>query len=142
GRIEPTHLQAALALWDYCERSARYIFGDALGDSDAQSILDALRATPAGLTRTEISRGVFNGHKPAGVIASKLGMLLQRGLVRSEMTDTDGRPAERWLATANSERSERSAGSQPAPDPSCASFASFALRSDEKAAPGREVFEL
>jgi hypothetical protein len=142
SRIEPAHLQAALALWDYCERSALYIFGDALGDRDAQAILDALRAAPDGLTRTEVSREVFNGHKPAETIASKLTLLLQRGLARCEMTDTDGRPAERWFAVANRERSEVSAESQSAPAPSCASFASSALRSDAGAAPGREVFEL
>jgi hypothetical protein len=142
GEIRPEHLRAALALWDYCERSALYIFGDALGDRDAQAILDALRAAPAGLTRTEISRGVFNGHKGAETIASKLTLLLQRGLARREATDTDGRPAERWFAVANRERSERSAESQPAPAPSCASFASFALRNGENTAPGRERFEL
>jgi hypothetical protein len=142
SRIEPAHLQAALALWDYCERSARYIFGDALGDKDAQAILDALRAAPAGLTRTEISRGVFNGHKGADTIASRLGMLLQRGLVRSETAGTDGRPAERWLAVANCERSALSAESHPAADPSCASFASSSLRNEENADHGREVFEL
>src|SRR5262249_4310160 len=27
------HLLAALALWDYCEASARYLFGDELGDT-------------------------------------------------------------------------------------------------------------
>jgi hypothetical protein len=48
GRIEPAYPRAALSLWDYCERSARYIFGDALGDRDAQAILDTLRAAPAG----------------------------------------------------------------------------------------------
>ena len=30
--IEAPHLMAALALWDYCERSVYYIFGDNLGD--------------------------------------------------------------------------------------------------------------
>ena len=32
--IELAHLNAALALWDYCERSASYIFGKSLGDRD------------------------------------------------------------------------------------------------------------
>jgi hypothetical protein len=142
AEIKPDHLQAALELWDYSERSARYIFGDALGDKDAQTILDALRAAPAGLTRTEINRDVLKGHRTADTIASKLSLLLQRGLVRCETTDTEGRSAERWFAVANRERSERSAESQPAPVPSCASFASSALRSEDGAAPGREVFEL
>src|SRR5437763_14431983 len=30
--ISRKHLEAALALWQYCENSARFIFGDDLGD--------------------------------------------------------------------------------------------------------------
>jgi hypothetical protein len=36
----PEHLEAALALWEYCEQSARWIFGTATGDS-ALAYLDA-----------------------------------------------------------------------------------------------------
>ena len=53
--IKLVHLQAALALWRYCEASARYIFGDALGDPIADTIVQALRGTAGGMTRTEIS---------------------------------------------------------------------------------------
>jgi hypothetical protein len=42
--IQPTHLKAGLAVWEYVEASARYIFGSALGDRDADDILRALRA--------------------------------------------------------------------------------------------------
>ena len=98
--IEPRHLEAALAVWDYCERSAAYVFGSKLGDKDADAIFQALQAAPAGLTRTEIRRGVFSGHKPGEVIASKLGKLLQQGLVRSETIATAGAPAERWFSVA------------------------------------------
>ena len=37
------HLDAALALWKYCEKSAEMIFGNRLGDPVADRILDALR---------------------------------------------------------------------------------------------------
>ncbi len=37
------HLRAALAVWQYCEDSARYVFGDALGDPVADELLEALR---------------------------------------------------------------------------------------------------
>jgi hypothetical protein len=37
--ISPPHLLAALALWEFCERSVYYLFGDALGDPLADEIL-------------------------------------------------------------------------------------------------------
>ncbi|MDQ3960791.1 MAG: YfjI family protein [Pseudomonadota bacterium] len=42
--IRPEHLKAAIALWEYAEGSARYIFGSALGDPLADEIYRALRA--------------------------------------------------------------------------------------------------
>jgi hypothetical protein len=38
------HLEAATAVWEYCEDSARYIFGDATGDPVADRIIEALRS--------------------------------------------------------------------------------------------------
>ena len=37
--IGPKQLRAALAVWRYCEASARYVFGDAIGDPIADEIL-------------------------------------------------------------------------------------------------------
>ena len=51
--IRAEHLLAALAVWEYAEASARYIFGDALGNPVADRVLEQLRAAPQGLTRTE-----------------------------------------------------------------------------------------
>jgi hypothetical protein len=53
--ITAAHLSAALAVWEYAEASASFIFSDKLGDPDADTILAALRASPDGLTKTEIS---------------------------------------------------------------------------------------
>ena len=41
--IDVVHLEAGLAVWQYCEASARYIFGDLLGDPAADLILQTLR---------------------------------------------------------------------------------------------------
>ena len=50
--IRPEHHRAALAVWNYCDRSARWIFGTATGDSNADRILIALRAAgSSGMTR-------------------------------------------------------------------------------------------
>jgi hypothetical protein len=98
AQIKAEHLQAALAVWGYAERSALYTFGDSTEDRDADRILEALRAAPEGLTRSEIRRKVFDDNKPAAVIRHKLAILFRQGLARFETVETGGRPAQRWLA--------------------------------------------
>ncbi len=95
--IRKDHLFAALALWDYCEASARYIFGEALGDPVADELLKAIRNSPQGLTRTEI-RDFFKRHKSKHDIDRALGFLLSQGLTRHTTEETGGRPVERFLA--------------------------------------------
>jgi 5S rRNA maturation endonuclease (ribonuclease M5) len=110
-RIGPSHLRAALALWDYCERSAAYVFGNSLADREAQAILDALRGAPEGMNRTEIRLAVFHNHRPAHHVAAKLAILLKMRLVRSERVETAGRTAERWFvadALLDSSKSSKS----------------------------------
>ena len=41
--IDRVHIEAGLAMWNYCKASARYIFGDLLGNTAADAILRALR---------------------------------------------------------------------------------------------------
>jgi hypothetical protein len=96
--IADTHVLAALAVWRFCDRSAAHLFGGSVGDGNADAILAALRITPDGMTRTEIRRGLFQDHKSSLEIARALGLLLRYGLVRQEITQTGGRPAERWYA--------------------------------------------
>jgi hypothetical protein len=96
--IADTHVLAALAVWRYCDRSAAYLFGGSVGDRDADAILDALRAKLNGMTRTEIRREVFHDHKTSEDVARALRLLLRYGLVRQEILQTGGRPAERWHA--------------------------------------------
>lgn len=108
GTIERGHLEAALALWRYCEESAEGIFGDALGDPVADEILRALRAAPAGLTRTEIRDDVIGRHARAAEITRALALLHERRLARVESAPTRGRPAERWFALSGSRGREQS----------------------------------
>jgi hypothetical protein len=54
--IRVQHLHAALAFWDYAERSAELIFGNASGDPVEDRILKALTGRFGGMTRTEISK--------------------------------------------------------------------------------------
>ena len=97
--IKATHLKAALALWEYCEASARHIWGDALGDPVADDILKALRGSPTGLTRTQIS-DLFGRNRNKDQIGRALATLLEYGRVRlvNEKTEGKGRSIERWFA--------------------------------------------
>jgi hypothetical protein len=100
GEIDVPHLEAALALWRFCEASAKRIFGDTVGDPMADEILRTLRSCfITGMTRTELVVMFKNTHRTAAVGAA-LNRLLQLGKVRSEQSATGGRPVERWFAVA------------------------------------------
>jgi hypothetical protein len=95
------HLRAALEVWRYCFDSARYIFGDRLGDVTADEIRRALQAAgPAGLSRTELLHDVFGRNRPAGEISRALALLEECQLARCDEDRSGGgaRPAERWYA--------------------------------------------
>jgi hypothetical protein len=92
--VRVPHLQAALAVWSYCEASVQYVFGRSLGDPVADTILEALRAAPNGMTRTEISN-LFSRHEAAERIAQAVTDLLIAGFITIEIISTGGRPTER-----------------------------------------------
>jgi hypothetical protein len=95
--VQVEHLQAALALWDYCVLSARLVFGEPLGDPDADRLLDAIKTAPDGLTRKQISDDVFCRNKQSKDIATLLSDLLLLGIIhRVMLPSTGGRRAELW----------------------------------------------
>jgi hypothetical protein len=95
--VRAEHLLAALALWDYCQRSVEHIWGDSLGDPLADELLAALRSCPAGLTRNDLCN-LCGRNQSSERIGQALGLLLRHGRVRREREQTRGRPAERWFA--------------------------------------------
>ena len=91
------HLEAALAVWRYSADSARWIFGDALGDPTADELWQAAKERPAGLTRTEVSE-VFSRNKKRREIERALGVLEDAGrLHRTTRPVERGRAAEVWI---------------------------------------------
>jgi Protein of unknown function (DUF3987) len=119
------HLRAALAVWRYCEDSARYVFGDAVGDPVADELLEALRSRPEGMSRTEI-RDLFGRHRSGAAIEAALAILAGMGAATSRTQQTSGRPVERWYACDISDQSDQR-GSESAPAaPSVAYVASVA----------------
>jgi hypothetical protein len=100
--VRAEHLLAAVALWEYCPGSARFIFGDSLGDPVADTIAYGLRNARDGLDRTAIS-SLFSGHKRSEEISRALAVLQEHGLARVEFLPGDGkgRPRETWFAVAS-----------------------------------------
>jgi hypothetical protein len=96
--IDQAHMLAALACWDYAAASARFIFGDALGDPVADEILRVLRERPEGVTRTELMQH-FARNRSSEQIGRALAVLAKGHFASSTVERTGGRPAERWSAT-------------------------------------------
>ena len=96
--IDVEHLHAALAVWQYCEASARHVFGCTLGGSVAHVILAALQqAGEAGMTRTQI-RDLFGRHRNRAEIDAALALLAAIGKAKCAAGDvTGGRRAEVWM---------------------------------------------
>jgi hypothetical protein len=91
------HLRAALAFWQYCKDSARYLFGDRLANPHAQRIADALHGRPGGMTRKAILDEIFQRNIPAEALELALKNLETLGFAYRKSEETGGRPAERWF---------------------------------------------
>ncbi len=103
--IRRPHLESALALWRYCDRSAEFIFGkgDAGLEPDDRLILAAIRKAPEeGLSKTDIRRKALKNHPEAtGRMAAALTRLVRRGKVEERPPTVPcpagGVPARRWF---------------------------------------------
>jgi hypothetical protein len=94
--VEPCHLHAALAVWDYCRDSARLFFDTAPIDPTARRISQALDVNPQGLSRTQI-RGLFNRHVSKERIDLALEQLADLGLLSRDTSSAGpGRPSTVW----------------------------------------------
>jgi hypothetical protein len=98
ARIDRVHIDAALALWGYAARSAKWVFGDTLGDPVADDIWQAIKNASEGLTRADI-RDLFSRNKSAKAINAGLATLERAGRLERQERNAPtgrGRPAEVW----------------------------------------------
>ena len=97
--IDVEHLEAAYAAWQYCDASARYVFGEAAGDPVADRIRTALIAAGSlGLDGTAL-RDLFNKHETGKRIQAAVELLAGRGLVEVEQEPTGGRARNIYRST-------------------------------------------
>ena len=100
--IRLPHLQAALAVWDYCSASASLFFGPSTGDHTADRILEAINASTSGLSRTQIS-ALFHGHLSSDRIEAALEQLMSLGAIQETSQPSAGRPSTLWSALSESD---------------------------------------
>jgi hypothetical protein len=97
-RVE--HLKAALALWDYSEKSALAVFGELTGDPAVDKTKEALQANGT-LTITEL-HGLFGRNVPKAEIERVVSVLLNQRIATIEtVSDGNGRPATILTAATN-----------------------------------------
>ncbi len=95
--ITVQHLKAAVAVWEFCDQSARYIFGQSETDPDANRIIDALQERRE-MTRTEISQ-LFQRHLSSRRIKDILQRLQACGTVTARVegnTKSGGQKKTIW----------------------------------------------
>lgn len=94
--IEPHHLEAAFAIWQYSTESIDYIYGDKIGDPVAQKILEQLKEDyPKQFNKSEIM-AMFSNHKSKHEIGCSIKNLLRHKLITEEKVQTGGRPSESY----------------------------------------------
>lgn len=106
GFVGAEHLAAALAFWDYAEKSAMTIFGNMSGDPTADRIVSALAQSPEGMSETDI-RDLFGRHAKANEIQRGLNNLKAAGEIKDEIVMTSGRPKTIWRRCAKSDQSDQ-----------------------------------
>ncbi|WP_298031565.1 hypothetical protein [uncultured Desulfovibrio sp.] len=103
-RIAENHLQAALAMWNYAQESALYIFGDRVADPLEEKVLEALKAGP--LTATELS-AALNRHVPRERLQPLLQQLEGQQRISILKQKNAGRPRLIIALRVISEQSEK-----------------------------------
>jgi hypothetical protein len=97
--VRRSHLESALAVWEYCRQSASYLFADQMGDPGAEKILAAIDAAGVPVTRRQLNRAAFSGRCPETKLVRILDRLRRQGMI--EQTTGQGstaraRSCQRW----------------------------------------------
>jgi hypothetical protein len=100
--ITVPHLEAALAVWDYCSATASELFGTSTGDLTADRIKGAIEESKDGLSREQI-RCIFHGHVSSDKIEAALEQLMSLGVLTHHLQRGRGRHAKVWSTLPNAE---------------------------------------
>jgi hypothetical protein len=100
--IELDHVYAALAVWDYCRKSAIRIFNGRERNNVSQRVIDALEG--GSKTGTELY-AMFHNHVTKNNLMTALSDLEAADKIRVKVTPTNGRPKTTYLLKDPNEES-------------------------------------
>lgn len=104
--IRSEHLRAAIAVWDYAQASAWYVFGDVAANVDLTRLCEAVDAAKV-LTGTEVS-SVFSNNRSKAAIAELIRQAVATGrYVANTRTDLPGPPVHQLFTHAEWARIRR-----------------------------------
>jgi len=89
SNVEVEHIYAATTLWKYSVDSVKYLYGDKVGDSISDTILDALKKGP--LSDSDVS-ALFGGNVSATRLNKAKKLLIDQKRIFSRTEQTTGRP--------------------------------------------------
>jgi hypothetical protein len=96
--IDVVHMEAALAVCDYSQATARWLFADRTGNRLGNTIHWALLRAPEGISRTDISVDVCYRNTPKIQLDQALEALAKNGMARMEIREGEnGRRTEFWF---------------------------------------------
>ena len=104
GDVRREHVEAGLAVWAFCARSAEVVFSvpvsglpPAADPRHAARIVRGLHDRwPAWVSRDDIGSGVLHGNVPAAAVNAALADLAAKRLAERRTVATEGRPREEW----------------------------------------------
>lgn len=95
--IRAEHLLAATSLWDFSDRSVKFVFGESLGNPLADDLARLIRqAGTGGVTKSDIFQ-YLGRHAPAEKVNQALNLLVVQGVAYADKVSTGGRPSEKWF---------------------------------------------
>lgn len=102
--IGAAQVEAALAAWSYCARSAEVVFGVPVAQlpprADPRAAARIVRFLhdryPAWTARDEIGSGVLHGNVPAAAVSAALDDLAAKRLIEQRQVPTQGRPRDEY----------------------------------------------
>jgi hypothetical protein len=98
-QITQGHLEAAQAVWTFCDHSVRYVFGDLVGEAFTDEVLRVLRSAGTdGMSRVDLYQ-MFISYRSKAKIGEALIRLLAAGKVRRVQRQASrGAWGEMWFA--------------------------------------------